>query len=501
MSDDTTPILVGGGQRTQRDAEPAEALDPLGLMADAARAAAEDARADAPFFARVDTVGVVNILSWDYGNAPRLLAERLGAQPRRELYSTIGGNSPQSLVNRIAAEIAADRVGVALLAGAEAVATLTRARKAGVRLRWARADGAAPTILGEHREGTSAHEVEHNFQLPVQLYPLFENAIRAARGWDPATHRARLGTLCAAFTRVAAAHPHAWFPQARAADEITGASPDNRPIAFPYTKRMSAIMDVDQGAAVLLTSVGTAQRLGIPRERWVYLRGCGEAHDQWLVSERVAYDRSPAIRAAGRAALAMAGVDIAAVDHLDLYSCFPSAVQIGRDALGIAADDPRPLTVTGGLPYFGGPGNNYSLHAIATMLERVRAAPGCVGLVTALGWFITKHAVGIYSTTPPPGPWTAPDAAAPQAVVDAEPGPPLATDPSGRGTIETYTVLYFRDGTPVQALVVGRSEDGRRFLAHTPDDRALFEAMTAREAIGWSGRVSVHDGVGRFEPT
>src|SRR5262249_7599984 len=297
-----------------------------------------------------------------------------------------------------------------------------------------------------------------------------------------------------------AGHPHAWFPQLRSAGEITDASPDNRPIAFPYTKRMSAIMDVDQGAAVLLTSVGMARRLGIPTERWVYLLGCGDAHDHWLVSGRVGYDRSPAIRAAGRAALTMAGVDIAAVEHLDLYSCLPSAVQIGRDALGIPVDDPRPLTVTGGLPYFGGPGNNYSLHAIATMLDRVRMAPGSVGLVTALGWFITKHAVGVYSTTPPPGRWTVPDPAGPQPAVDAEPGPPLATDPSGPGTIETYTVLYFRDGTPIQALVVGRLDDGRRFLAQTPDDRALFEAMTAREAIGWPGRVSVRDGVGRFDP-
>src|SRR5262249_43240161 len=161
-------------------------------------------------------------------------------------------------------------------------------------------------------------------------YPLFKNAIRAARGWDVEAHRLQLGTLCAAFTRVAAGHPQAWFPHVRSAREITDASTDNRPIAFPYTKRMSAIMDVDQGAAVLLTSVGMARRLGIPTERWVYLLGCGDAHDHWLVSERVAYHRSPAIRAAGRAALTMAGVDIAAVEHLDLYSCFPSAVQIGR---------------------------------------------------------------------------------------------------------------------------------------------------------------------------
>lgn len=500
MSDDTTPILVGGGQCTQRDAEPGSARDPLGLMVESTRAAASSAGVTTDVLERLDTVAVVNILSHDYGNAPRLLAERLRAHPARELYSTIGGNSPQSLVNRLAADIAAGRSALALLAGAEAVATLTRARKAGVHLAWPRAGEGAPTVVGDRRDGTSAHEVHHNFQLPVQLYPLFENAVRAARGWDIATHRARLGSLCAAMTGVAAAQPYAWFPQARTAEEITAVSAENRPIAFPYTKRMSAIMEVDQGAAVLLSSVRMARQLGIPPERWVYLRGCCEAADRWLVSERVAYDRSPAIRAAGRAALAMAGVDIGAVEHLDLYSCFPAAVQLGRDALGIPADDPRALTVTGGLPYFGGPGNNYSLHAIATMLDRVRARPGSVGLVTALGWFITKHAIGVYSTTPPPGPWVPPDPHSAQAVVDAEPAPTLATTPDGYGTVETYTVLYFRDGTPIQALIVGRLDDGRRFLAQGPEDRGVLEAMTTHEAIGRRGRVLVRDGLGRFDP-
>src|SRR4029077_8013857 len=209
-----------------------------------------------------------------------------------------------------------------------------------------------------------------------------------------------LGALCSRLSAVAAENPYAWFRAARAPDEIATPGPSNRMIGFPYPKLMNAIIEVDQAAAVLMTSVAEARALGIPRDRWVYLRGTGQAHDRWFVSERVDYTSSPAIREAGRQTLDSAGITIDRVDHLDLYSCFPAAVQIGRDMLGIAPDDPRPLTVTGGLPYFGGPGNNYSMHDIAETMARGRTRPGSIGLVTALGWYLTKHAVGIYAGEP-----------------------------------------------------------------------------------------------------
>jgi acetyl-CoA C-acetyltransferase len=277
-------------------------------------------------------------------------------------------------------------------------------------------------------------------------------------------------------------------------------TPENRMIAFPYPKRMNAIMSVDQAAAVLVTSVGKARALGIDPSRWVWLHGSAEAHDHWYPTERIDFASSPAIRAAGRAALETAGIGIAAVDHLDLYSCFPSAVQIARDMLGIAEDDPRPLTVTGGLPYFGGPGNDYSLHAIATMLDRLRATPGATGLVTALGWYVTKHAVGLYGSAPPLRPWRPADDGAVQAAATAAPGPRVVVDAEGRGTIETYTVLHDRDGAPVRGIVVGRLDDGARFLANTPSDRVVLDALVRDEAIGRAGVVRRHGETNRFDP-
>jgi acetyl-CoA C-acetyltransferase len=501
VSDGHTPILIGAGQLTQRDVEPAEALEPVAMMEAVARSAADDAGVGAEALARLDALAVVNVFCWPYANAPRLLGERLGARPGSEITTTVGGNTPQWLVNETAARIAAGEVSLALLVGAEAVRTVVRARRTRTPLAWSSGGGEQPVVVGDARDGTSAHEVAHGLVLPTQIYPMFENALRARHGRTLDEHQNVLGHLCSGLSAVAAANPHAWFHQARTADEVATVSPSNRMIGFPYPKLMNAIIEVDQAAGILMTSVATARALGVPRDRWVYLWGSGQAHDRWFVTERVDYTSSPAIREAARQALGAAGIDIARIEHLDLYSCFPSAVQIGREMLGIAPDDPRPLTLTGGLPYFGGPGNNYSMHAIAEVMARTRARPGSVGLVTSLGWYLTKHAIGVYAATPKDGPFVREDPAPRQALLDAQTAPELAMEPSGDGTIETYTVLHDRDGAPVRGLVIGRLGDGHRFLAATPEDRALLEGLTAREAVGLHGRVAVSGGVNRFEPS
>lgn len=497
--DDRTPILIGAGQITQRDVAPEAVLEPVALMRDAARAAADDARLTADALARVDTVAVVNLLSWTYANAPRLLSEMLGAAPRDEIYTTIGGNSPQSLVDDTARRIASGEVGLALLAGAEVMNGVKRARRAGVRLAWGNTgDVPEPRSFGDGRQGTNDIEVRHGLFLPVQVYPLFENAIRARAGRTPGEHLRFLGELYARFSSVAAANPYAWFRTPRTAEQIATVDADNRIIAWPYPKLVNAIIDVDQAAAVLMTSVGMAKQLGVPRDRWVFLHGFGEAHDKWFVSERCTYAESPAIAAAGRRALAMAGIGIADVDLFDLYSCFPSAVQMAQEALGIAPDDPRPLTVTGGLAAFGGPGNNYSMHGIACMMDRLRETPGKRGLVTALGWYVTKHAIGVYGTEPGPAPWRAPEGSL-QPAIDAMPSPEVVESADGAATIETYTVAHERGGDPERGIVIGRLDDGRRFLAVIDGERAELESLEREEGVGRRGRVSPGaDGVNRF---
>jgi len=495
-ADDRTPVLVGAGQVTAR--EPDATRDAAALMVAAARAAAADAGGGRRFLAGVDTLAVANVLCWPYANPARVVAERLGMQPRREIYTAIGGNTPQMLIAELATRIARGEARVALVAGGEAVRTVRRAIAAGATLSWPKGDG-TPERLGVDRDGGSDAERAHGLALPIDIYPLFENAYRAARGWSIAQHREHLGRLCSGLSATAAAHPDAWSRRAYTPDEITTPSAENRMVAFPYPKRMTANIDVDQAAAVLMTSVAGARALGIAESRWVYLHGAAEAHDVWLVSERPDLARSPAIAACAEDALAMAGLDVAGVAAFDLYSCFPCAVEIAARALGLDDDDPRPLSVTGGLPYFGGPGNAYSLHGIATMMDWLRARPGTYGMVTALGWYMTKHAVGVYGTVPPAAAWGG-IAGGTQARVDLVPAALIAREPGGAGVVETYVVAYGRDGAPERGVVLGRLDDGRRFIARLPDDRVLLDALTRSDGIGLGGHVRADGANARFEP-
>jgi acetyl-CoA C-acetyltransferase len=465
------------------------------MMALAARRAEEDAETKG-LLARVDSVQAVNVLCWRYADAPGLLAERIGASPGEKLYTTIGGNTPQWLLNETAEKIAKGEVGTALLAGGEAFNTLRRARAQGVELAWT-PPGKATGMVGDRRIGIRDVEMAHGANSAIAMYALYENAIRVAKSHSIDEHQQYLGRLCESLSRVAAENPYAWFREAKTAEQIATVSSANRMVCFPYPKLMNAIMDVDQSAAVIMTSVGRARELGIPESRWVYHLGGAEATDLWFLTERMDYHSSPAIRRAGRRALEAAGLTIDKLDFIDVYSCVPSAVQVGRDMLGISDADPRPLTVTGGLPYAGGPGNNYTMHSIANMAGRLRANPGSTGLVTGMGWFFTKHSVGVYSSAPKDGEWRRPDMSVDQQEIDSAPHPELAEQPEGPGAIETYTVLYDREGQPENAMVIGRLEDGRRFIANVEGDRPVLESMTKAEMVGATGRVRHDEAVGK----
>lgn len=480
------PVIVGVGQFTNHAKSLEKAIEPAELMAIAVRAAATDSGRE-DILSSADSLQVVNIVSWPYEDAPALLAGRLGIDPKHTVYTAVGGDTPQRLVNEAAEEIVNGTKRIVVLAGCEVLASRTAARKQGLFLDWPR--GTPREMVGDNRMGMNEAEARHGAAAPPRVYPLFENALRAHLGQTIDEHQQYVGELCSRLTKVAATNPYAWFPQARTPEEITTVSPSNRWICFPYPKLMNAIMQVDQAAAVIVTGSDTARELGIPEEKWVYVRGCGQANDKWFVSDRVNYHTSPGIKAATSRALSMAGLAVDDMDFFDLYSCFPSAVQLGLDALGLRTDEPRDISVTGGLPYFGGAGNNYVMHSISATVERLRANRGQNALNTGLGWFATKHSAGVYSTTPPAGKWTRTNPAIDQATVEADASPAVTDAPDGAATVETYTVGFGRDGEPEISIVIGRTAGGERFIANTPADRDLLWSMTRQEFIGAAGNV------------
>jgi len=504
--DPRTPILVGGAQFTQRTAREGkvrESLSPIQMVAKAAREAFADTGAD--IASAIDTVAVVRFTADSPGdqgrlpkrmfrNPPLSLARDLDIAPRRTLYTATGGNTPQWLVNRTAEEIARGECEVALLAGAEYIASLLGAMKAGVDLGWGTGPdhdpGSDPEEIGDQRPGTTEYERRYGLHFPVNVYPLFENALRGEARRSPEAHLRWLGEFFSPFSKVASENPYSWFPTYRSPEDISTPSEKNRFVGYPYTKYLNAVIEVDQAAAVVMTSVAKARELGIPESKWVYLHGCGDANDIWHVTERVNYFSSPAIRTIGQKVFAMADKTAAVLSFIDLYSCFPSAVEIGCRELGLATDDPRGLTVTGGLPYFGGAGNDYVMHSIVTMMGKLRADPGKFGLCTGNGWYVTKHSAGLYSTAPKEGPWQREDPKSYQKDIDAMVHPEFTETPEGRSTVETYTVVTDRKGKRF-GIVVGRDAQNRRFLANTPDDDATLDWMMREDTLGRAGDVTV----------
>ncbi len=491
------PVIVGVGQLTNHIKSLDDAIAPVEMMRRVSISATEDA-GSGDLLKKVDSLQVVNILSWQYPDAPGLLAEKLGIAPKHQLYSAVGGNSPQWLVNQASEAIVNGGFKLALLVGGEAMASRNMARKQNTMLPW-EPRGTPEKVVGDQRIGFNDTESRHGAVAPIRVYPLFENAIRAHLGQSIEEHQDYVAKLCSRFTQVAAKHPYAWFPKARTPEDIETVNVENRWVCFPYPKRMNAIMEVNQAAAVLLTGSETAKELSIPQDKWVYVHGGGEANDKWFVSDRVNYHGSPAIKAATGRALSQAKTTADDIDFFDLYSCFPSAVQMGLDALGLTTEEPRDITVTGGLPYFGGAGNNYVMHSIATTVERLRKSPEQKALVTALGWFATKHAAGVYSGKPPENEWVRTDPNVDQATVEAMESPATTAEASGSATIETYTVVFGRDGEPATGIVIGRDANGARFFANTPADKDLLWSMTREEFVGRPGKVKAveTDGVTR----
>ncbi|HVM66284.1 MAG TPA: hypothetical protein VMU14_15555, partial [Acidimicrobiales bacterium] len=465
MTGPRAPCVIGTAQHTVHKPD-GPAPEPLALWERVCRGAADDALPGrgGRVLDAAGSLSVVYCQSWPYDRPVDRLADALAIAPRHRVYSGIGGTIGQVLVQSAARAIIGGELDLAVVTGAEALDTV---RKSGGELPWSHRHP-APTGMPMPAPPHPA-EVAHGVKNAWLEFPVFDIARRARLGAAPAAYRAELGALLSPFTAVAAANPHAWFPVARPAEEITAVTPVNRLIGYPYTKYMVSVIDVDMAAAVIVASHAEADRLGIAPDRRVYLRGWCYADDPVYLAEHTDLSASPAMAEASREALRCAGVGIDDVAHIDLYSCYPSSVNLARDALGIGAGDGRPLTVTGGLPYFGGPSSNYVTHSIATMTDVLRSDPGSTGLLNGIGMYLTKHVFGVYSTTPPPGgPPPLPDEAGAQARADAR--VPIVGTWDGPATVAGYSIAHARSGEAEWGVAVCDVAGGARTYARLPTD-------------------------------
>ncbi len=445
--------------------------------------AAGSSGARSPLLEEVDELTAIPSFVWTARDPARAVAQELGLEPGTTRLAFAGGTVPQSAVFDAATRIANGELGVAVIVGAEAIKSRDLARRHGERVAWhVEADDAEPApVAFEVPDAMNDPERAAGLAVPAHAYALIEHARRRARGLSRGDHLGALGALAARMSGVAAHNELAWLRDRVEPATATTPTAVNRMIAAPYTKLLTSNVVVDMGAALIVSSLGAARAAGVPEDLLVFPCAGASAREQWLLSERAELSTSLAMRACATRLFGEAPPSLDELALLDLYSCFPCAVQLAGDALGIdVLEDERPPTVTGGMTFFGGPGNNYVTHSIATMTELLRASPGVTGLVTGLGWYASTHSWGTYSTSPPSGGFRVHSV---QAAVDAVPLRATDSDYAGPAVVESYTVVHGRDGLPSRTIASLRTPaDARRLFA--TDDKEVASQFMALDPLG-----------------
>ncbi len=474
---DNTPVLAGIGTATQREEDFLRAREPMDLMHAAVAAAGRDSGS----VAALAGLGHIAVPRgrWTYRNPAGEIARRVGASDATTVLASVGVLQ-QSLIGEACARIARGEIHTALVAGADTGYRLLRAQIAGVTA-CERVQDDEPDIFLAPTEDLR-HPVERRcgLHMPVGLYAILESAWRARHGWSVAQHRDRLADLQAQCARIAAANPHAWHRQAMPAAAIRDASQHNPMQAFPYTRAHCSTWNVDQAAALLLCSAARAHELGIPRERWVFALASTESNHMVAVSARAQLADCPGARIAGQAALEAAGIDAGDLDLVDLYSCFPLALEVYADAMGLPPG--RALTVTGGMAFAGGPYNNYMLQSTCRVAEQLRAGQGRTALVSGVSGVLTKQGFGLWSVDPPPRGFQHADVSA--LTASNMPVCEVLEHYSGPASVAGYTVLHGRGQMP-RAVALFDTPQGQRAMA-TTEDPAWAVRMQEEE---WVGRV------------
>jgi acetyl-CoA C-acetyltransferase len=490
---DRIPVIVGIGEIIDRPKEITQGLEPLDLLEQALRRAEADA--GAKLLGEVQSLDVVSFLSWRYREPEKLLAQRLGITPAHCYYGPVGGESPIRYIHEAARRIARGECTVAAVCGAEAQSTATKAERAGTKLPW------TPFAhdVEEQKRGAAFQRplaVKLGVFRPVAVYPFYEAASSAHWGQSPREAMAESGTLWSRYSAAAAENPNAWLKQRFAPEEITTPTADNRPIAWPYTKLMVANPMVNMGGALLLTSLAKARTAGIPMDRLIYPLGGASADEprDYLLRDQF-YESHPQ-NAVLKAVVDLAGGDGKTFDAIELYSCFPCVPKMARRTLGLGPDV-QP-TVTGGLTFFGAPLNTYMTHAACAMVRRLRNGAK-LGLLYGQGGFVTKHHALVVSKTPPH------ERIAQETSVQAEADrnkravPEFVTEATGKGKVESFTVLYGRKGEVEHGVVMLRTADDRRTLARIPasDSATLSHLLNMdRTPVGSLGEIAMaEDGV------
>ncbi|MBD2859597.1 acetyl-CoA acetyltransferase [Spongiibacter sp. KMU-158] len=490
------PVIVGVGEVIDRPAQISDALEPVALMAQALRNAAEDA-GNTALLEDADSLDLIGLFSWSYKNPVGTLSEMLGIYPKRQVNVSMGGENPTKLIHEAALRILQGQGCTALIAGGEALSSLNKIMKTGEMPPWTAPASTEETFPFANAKICLSPIAEKLGSIdPAQLYPFYEVAFQAEQNITPEQGLIDNAQLWERYADVAADNEMAWIRNKPRAAEIATITEHNRMVSWPYPKLMMANPAVNQGAAVIVTSLEKARALGIAEDKLIYIWGGGHAIEADDFLHRDNYIHSSAQEAVLDKALALVGNDASRFDFMELYSCFPIVPKMARAYLGLENSAQSP-TVAGGLTFFGGPINNYMSHACSAMVQKLRAQPGSIGLLYGQGGFVNKHHSLVLSNHAPEAEFTADFSLQDEANKRLAPIPErLEENYNGPAQIETYTVIFNRDGSPKQGVVVFLSPAGKRGMAKVSleNQAALERLLDAKQtAVGLQGNITLAD--------
>lgn len=475
-----TPVIIGVGQYQMDVPEDlSSASGPIEITARAIEVAVKDSGVS-DIASRIDRLTSIRLFG-DSGpvfpcpfgtstNMPLSIAKVAGVRASTLIYSKLGGEQPQVQIAETARALQQGDAEVAIVCGGEAIANMKAASRQGVSLDWSDdpkiEDGAEFIDHGFVFSDLpiAPEEMRHSLINAIMVYAMMETARRLRLGLSVEDYQKRIGKLFEPFSKAAAQNPYSMFKDHMTASDIARPSDTNPMIASPYTKAMVAKDGVNQSAAVIMTTIGKAKALGIPEENWVFLNGYAKGEEP-LVSNRADIDRFPVLETLLENTLSAVGLNQSDVSEADFYSCFPIVVFSATEVM--SQTKVKTYTLTGGLPFFGGPGNNYSLHAIAEMVKALRGTDK-YGLIHANGGVMTKHAIGIYSTHPTAFAETYIDEDTEKVSVE--------TSPNGVGALISFCLNY-RKGQAINATLLLKMENGSHALAKYEGELERLHAL------------------------
>jgi acetyl-CoA C-acetyltransferase len=472
-----TPVMIGVGLHSQRTPEPLDADEPIELMRRATAAAARDAGVPA-VLSEIDRVYVPKG-RWRYRDPGRAIATSFGSPNVTSVLARVGVLQ-ESLIADACANIIGGSADVCLVVGGEAGFRLLCATKRGQELHDEQQDTEPDMTWRADSPIMLAAEIAAGLgEDAVGYYAIIAAAARASRGWSISADVAATAALYSELSEIAAGNPHAWKRSPITPESVNSDTASNPMLAFPYRSEHVSRWSVDQASALIFTSVEKARELQIDPSRWVFPVSSGISNAMVPLSQRVALAEAPGAQQAASAALGHAGISAGSLDLLELYSCFPIALQLHANALRLPAGSPAP-SITGGMRYAGGPFNNFVLHATAQLALALRQT-GRTGLISSVSGVLTKQAFSVWSGSPTQDQFRSIDVS--EAALSACPPRELADGYAGVASILGYTVLARQRDRPSRAIAVAQAPDGRRVIVWNVSD-PVVQAMTAEEFCG-----------------